>query len=153
MDRTGSSGAGYLLPRYERDRNFFQNLNGMFHGLIVDRARGVVTVFNDRYSMHRLCYHEAGNTFTSVVRQRRFWLRVPNCSSINQRSLGEFVSLSCVLENRTIFKDVQVFPAAFRLGIQERCTDGTNPHTSSRGSGKIRLHSRRSRFMTNCVRL
>jgi asparagine synthase (glutamine-hydrolysing) len=108
----GSSGAGYLLPRYEQDRDFFQNLNGMFHGLIADRARGVVTVFNDRYSMHRLCYHEAGDTFYFGSEAKAILAARHGLRSIDQRSLGEFVSFSCVLENRTIFKDVQVLPAA-----------------------------------------
>ena len=108
----GSSAAGYLLQRYEQDRNFFQNLNGMFHGLIVDRGRGVVTVFNDRYSMHRLCYHQAGSTFYFGSEAKAILAARPELRSIDQRSLGEFVSLSCVLENRTIFKEVQVLPAA-----------------------------------------
>ncbi len=77
----GSSEAGYLLQRYEQDRNFFQDLNGMFHGLVADRARGVVTLFNDRYNMHRLSYHQASDTFYSAARRRRFWPRVPNCAA------------------------------------------------------------------------
>ena len=55
----GSNESGYLVQLYEEDSNFIQNLNGMFHGLIVDRARGAVTLFNDRYGMHRLYYHES----------------------------------------------------------------------------------------------
>jgi asparagine synthase (glutamine-hydrolysing) len=108
----GSSGAGYLLQRYEHDRDFFQNLNGMFHGLIADRARGVVTLFNDRYNMHRLCYHQAADTFYFGCEAKAILAVRPELRSIDGRSLGEFVSLSCVLENRTIFKAVQVLPAA-----------------------------------------
>ena len=108
----GSSEAGYLLQRYEQDRNFLRNLNGMFHGLVADRARGVVTLFNDRYNMHRLCYHQASDTFYFGCEAKAILAARPELRSMDGRSLGEFVSLSCVLENRTIFKGVQVLPAA-----------------------------------------
>ena len=108
----GSSGAGYLLQRYEQDRDFFRNLNGMFHGLIADRARGMVTLFNDRYSMHRLCYHQVTDTFYFGCEAKAILAARPELRSMDRRSLGEFVSLGCVLENRTIFKEVQALPAA-----------------------------------------
>src|SRR5437879_6225780 len=53
----GSNESAYLVELYEEDPHFVQSLNGIFHGLIVDRARGVVILFNDRYGMHRLYYH------------------------------------------------------------------------------------------------
>jgi len=108
----GSSEAGYLLQRYEEDQNFIQNLNGMFHGVIADRIRGVVTLFNDRYNMHRLCYHQATDAFYFGCEAKAILAARPELRSVDARSLGEFVSLSCVLENRTIFKAVQVLPAA-----------------------------------------
>src|SRR5207248_3098345 len=36
----------HLLQRYKQDCNFIQRLNGIFHGLIADRARGSVILFN-----------------------------------------------------------------------------------------------------------
>jgi len=108
----GSSEAGYLIQRYEEDPSFLQNLNGMFHGLIVDRARGVVTIFNDRYNMHRLCYHQATDAFYFGCEVKAILAARPELRSADARSLGEFVALSCVLENRTIFKAIQVLPAA-----------------------------------------
>ena len=110
--RHGSSGAGYLLRRYEQDKNFIQNLNGMFHGVIADRARGTATLFNDRYSMHRLCYHQASDGFYFGCEAKAILAARPELRRVDARSLGEFVSLSCVLENRTIFNAVHVLPAA-----------------------------------------
>jgi len=108
----GSSEAGYLIPRYQEDPSFIQNLNGMFHGLIADRARGVVTLFNDRYNMHRLCYHQANGTIYFGCEAKAILAARPDLRTADARSLGEFVSLSCVLEDRTIFKGIQVLPAA-----------------------------------------
>ncbi len=107
-----SSESGYLIQRYEKDSNFVQNLNGMFHGLIADRVRGVVTLFNDRYNMHRICYHQANDAFYFGSEAKAILAARPELRTADTRSIGEFVSLSCVLENRTIFKDIQVLPAA-----------------------------------------
>jgi len=107
----GSSEAGYLIER-SQEPNFIPNLNGMFHGLVANRARGVVTLFNDRYGMHRLCYHQTSDTFYFGCEAKAILAARPDLRTPDARSLGEFVSLSCVLENRTIFKGIQVLPAA-----------------------------------------
>ena len=56
-------GPAYLVHAYEDDPAFPASLNGIFHGLAVDRQRGNVLLFNDRYGMHRLCFHEAKDGF------------------------------------------------------------------------------------------
>src|SRR6185295_10491826 len=54
-----ANGSAYLASRYEEDRNFFKNLNGRFHGLVIDRRAGSATLFNDRFGLQRIYYHEA----------------------------------------------------------------------------------------------
>src|ERR1043165_5717356 len=51
----GPDGHGYLVHVAEEDASFPASLNGRFHGLLIDRARGSVSLFNDRYAMHRVC--------------------------------------------------------------------------------------------------
>ncbi len=104
--------AGYLVHLYEEDPNFGQNLNGMFHGLVVDRTRGLVTLFNDRYGMHRLYYHESSDCFYFAAEAKAILAVCPELRESDSRSLGEFVACSCVLGNRTIFKNIHLLPAA-----------------------------------------
>src|SRR5579863_5218265 len=59
----GHSRSSYLVHLAENNPEFVAKLTGMFHGLLVDRARGTVTLFNDRYGMHRLYYHEGKDGF------------------------------------------------------------------------------------------
>jgi asparagine synthase (glutamine-hydrolysing) len=106
-----SSESGYLLHLYQENPNFVQNLNGMFHGLIVDPARGVVTIFNDRYGMHRLYYHESNDGFYFATEAKAILAVRAELRESDPRGLGEFVACSCVLENRTIFKGIHVLPA------------------------------------------
>ncbi len=104
--------AGYLVHLYEEDPNFSQNLNGMFHGLVVDRTRGLVTLFNDRYGMHRLYYHESNDCFYFAPEAKAILAVCPELRESDSRSLGEFVACSCVLGNRTIFRNIHLLPAA-----------------------------------------
>jgi asparagine synthase (glutamine-hydrolysing) len=104
--------AGHLVHLYEEDPNFSHNLNGMFHGLVVDRTRGLVTLFNDRYGMHRLYYHESSDCFYFAAEAKAILAVCPELRESDSRSLGEFVACSCVLGNRTIFKNIHLLPAA-----------------------------------------
>ena len=49
------------------------HVNGRFHGLIVDRAAQTATLFNDRYGMYRMYYHEAGHAVYFSGTRERFW--------------------------------------------------------------------------------
>jgi asparagine synthase (glutamine-hydrolysing) len=106
------SQAQYLVRSYEEDPDFIAQLNGMFHGVVADCRRGLVTVFNDRYGMHRLCYHNSGSAFYFAAEAKAILAVRPELRRIHPRSLGEFVACSCVLQDRTIFEDIQVLPAA-----------------------------------------
>lgn len=106
------SPAGYLLERYLREPSFVAGLNGRFHGLIIDRGQETLTLFNDRYGMHRLYYYESAEAFYFAAEAKAILAACPRLRSVDQRSLGEFVACGCVLENRTLFKDIHVLPAA-----------------------------------------
>ena len=107
-----SSDASYLVHLYEDDPNFLVRLNGMFHGLLVDRARETVTLFNDRYGMHRIYYHETKDAFYFAAEAKAILAVCPELRTADLRGLGELISCGCVLENRTLFQGIQLLPAA-----------------------------------------
>jgi asparagine synthase (glutamine-hydrolysing) len=104
------SGPSYLVHLYEEDPEFPAGLNGLFHGLLADRVQGTATLFNDRYGMHPLYYHEAKEAFYFAAEAKAILAVCPELRSFDLKSLGEFVSLSCVLENRTILKNIYALP-------------------------------------------
>jgi asparagine synthase (glutamine-hydrolysing) len=114
----------YLVRMYEEDPNFLLKLNGLFHGLLVDRSRGIGILFNDRYGMHRLCYYQSNDAFYFGCEAKAILAALPELREADPKGLGEVMACSCVLENRTIFKDIQVLPAGsswvFRNGAIER---------------------------------
>src|SRR6266481_601156 len=117
-------GPGYLIHLYEEDPTFPAGLNGWFHGLIADRTRGTAILFNDRFGMHRLYYHESQDAFYFAAEAKAILAIRPELRRINPQGLGEWIECGCVLENRTLFENLHVLPPAsawvFRNGSVER---------------------------------
>jgi asparagine synthase (glutamine-hydrolysing) len=115
--------SSYLVHRYEDEADFPKGLNGRFHGLVADRRRGTATLFNDRFGLQRLYYHESNDGFYFAPEAKAILKVRPELRSIDPRGLGEFVSCGCVLENRTLFRGVSLLPPGsawiFRNGSLE----------------------------------
>jgi asparagine synthase (glutamine-hydrolysing) len=103
-------GPSYLVHLYEEDPTFPAGLNGRFQGLVADRARGTATLFNDRYGMRRIYYHEAKDAFYFAAEAKAILAVRPELRRAHPRSLGELVSCGCVLENRTLFEGIHLLP-------------------------------------------
>lgn len=118
-----SDGPSYLVHLYEEDPAFPAGLNGRFHGLLADRTHGTATLFNDRYGMHRIYYHESKEAFYFAAEAKAILAVRPELRKADPQGLGELISCGCALENRTIFDGIQVLPAgsawAFRNGALE----------------------------------
>jgi asparagine synthase (glutamine-hydrolysing) len=100
-------------------------LNGRFHGLLVERDRGTITLFNDRFGMHRLYYYESEDAFYFGAEAKAILATCPEVRALDHQGLGEFLACGCVLGDRTIFRNVRLLPPAaawtFRNGaIQSR---------------------------------
>jgi asparagine synthase (glutamine-hydrolysing) len=105
-------GPSYLVHLAEDDPGFPAGLNGMFHGLLTNRRLGTATLFNDRFGMRRLYYHQSADAFYFAAEAKAILAARPELRRIDTRSLGEFVACGCVLENRTLFDGIRVLPAA-----------------------------------------
>ena len=96
----------------EKDPSFPKSLNGRFHGVLADRRGGTVTLFNDRYGMGRIYYHEANDGFYFAAEAKAILAVRPELRSVEADGLAEFISCGCTLENRTLFKRIGVLPPA-----------------------------------------
>jgi asparagine synthase (glutamine-hydrolysing) len=117
-------GPSYLVHRYEEEPDFPKGLNGRFHGLAADRRCGAVMLFNDRFGLQRIYYHQAKDAFYFAAEAKAILEVRPELRRTDPRGLGEFVVCGCVLENRTLFPDVHVLPPgsawSFRDGKLEK---------------------------------
>src|SRR6266481_2687660 len=81
--------SSYLVHLYEEDASFPAGLNGRFHGLVADRDRGIATLFNDRYGMHRIYYHESKESFYFAVEAKAILAVRPGLRRADLRGMGE----------------------------------------------------------------
>ncbi len=105
-------GPSYLAHLYEEDPSFPRGLNGKFHGLLMDRTRGSAMLFNDRYGMNRVFYHESKDAFYFAAEAKAILAVLPELRRVDSRGVGEFIVCGAVLENRTLFESIQVLPQA-----------------------------------------
>ena len=100
------------LARLAEHSLFPTDLNGRFHGLLVNALTGVATLFNDRFGMHRLYYYQAVGTFYFASEAKAILSVCPETRELNFQSLGELVSCGAALENRSLFRGISVLPPA-----------------------------------------
>ncbi len=107
-----AEGASYLVHLYEEDSGFPAGLNGRFQGILADKRRQTAMLFNDRFGLHRLYYHEAKDAFFFSAEAKAILAVRPELRTLDPRAMGEFVTCGCVLENRSLFPRVDVLPPA-----------------------------------------
>jgi asparagine synthase (glutamine-hydrolysing) len=104
------TGPSYLVHLYEEDPDFLRNLNGRFHGMVADRRNETTTLFNDRFGLQRIYYHEAKDAFYFSAEAKAILAVRPELRNMDSQSLGEYIACGCVLENRTLFSAVRALP-------------------------------------------
>jgi asparagine synthase (glutamine-hydrolysing) len=107
----GSNDASYLVHLYEEAGcAFLEKRNGWFSGVLLDLREQKVVLFNDRYGVNRIYYHEdkAGLYFSSEAKSLLKIL--PGTRRLNLRSLGEVLCCEAVLQNRSLFSGISLLP-------------------------------------------
>jgi len=107
----GSEDASYLVHLYEeRGYEFLGRLNGWFSGVLVDLREQKCVLFNDRYGVNRIYYHEDALGFYFSSEAKSLLQILPGTRQLNPRSLGELVSSDAVLQNRSLFSGISLLP-------------------------------------------
>jgi len=107
----GSDDASYLVHLYEEvGYEFLEKLNGWFSGVLLDLREQKFILFNDRYGVNRLYYHEDASGFYFSSEAKALLKILPRTRQLNQRSLGEVLCCEAVLENRSLFSEISLLP-------------------------------------------
>lgn len=103
--------ANYLVQLYEEiGLKFIERLNGWFSGVLVDLREHVIVVFNDRYGLSRIYYHENAAGFYFSSEAKSLLKILPELRQLDLTSLAETFSCGCVLQNRTLFSRISLLP-------------------------------------------
>lgn len=103
--------ATYLVHLYEEaGPRFFETLNGWFCGVLVDLRDRSIILFNDRYGLKRIYYHENNEGFYFSSEAKSLLRVLPKLRKIDNKGLAEMFSCGCVLQNRTLYPGVFLVP-------------------------------------------
>jgi len=105
------TGGDCLVHLYEEQgEKFFEQLNGLFSGLLIDRRRRKVFLFNDRYGLDRIYWHETADAFYFASEAKALLRVLPELREFDREGVAQFLGASCPLEGRTLFRNVQLLP-------------------------------------------
>src|SRR6266480_214525 len=107
----GSDDASYLVHLYEEmGCAFLGKLNGWFSGVLLDLREQKFVLFNDRYGVNRIYYHEDSRGFYFASEAKALLKILPGTRQLDLRSLGEVLSCEAVLQDRTLFSGISLLP-------------------------------------------
>jgi asparagine synthase (glutamine-hydrolysing) len=107
----GSDDASYLVHLYEEmGCELLEKLNGWFSGVLLDLREEKLILFNDRYGVNRLYYHEDAGGFYFSSEAKALLKILPATRQLNLRSVGELVCCEAILQNRSLFSGISLIP-------------------------------------------
>ena len=113
----GSGNAKYLITLYEAmGLRFIEKLNGWFSGLLVDVRRHLAVLFNDRYGLGRVYYHEDPDRFYFSSEAKSLLEVLPSLRRLDLRGVAETFACGSVLQDRTLFAGISLLPGAAQGG-------------------------------------
>lgn len=102
-----------ILNHYERSgEDFVEALNGWFSGLVIDRKRCQVLLFNDRYGMSRLFLHQSKEGMFFSSEAKALLAVLPECREFDLKGLTEYVTCGCTISDRSLYKNIKIMPGA-----------------------------------------
>ena len=105
------TGGAWLVHFYEaRGDKFFEELNGLFSGLLVDRRQKKVFLFNDRFGMERIYWHETADAFYFATEAKALLRVLPELREFDADGVAHFFGVGCTMGWRTLFRGVQLLP-------------------------------------------
>ena len=109
------TGGGWLVHFYEKNGDaFFEKLNGLFSGLLIDQRRRKVFLFNDRYGMERIYWHETADAFYFASEAKALLRVLPDLREFDREGVAQYLGVSCPLVDRTLFCGVKLLPGGAR---------------------------------------
>jgi asparagine synthase (glutamine-hydrolysing) len=114
--------ASRILQCYEeQDVSFLARLNGMFSGLLFDRRRRKVLLFNDRFGLERLYYCEKNETVIFASEAKALLRVLPETRALDDEAVMQFLAYGCTMRERSLFRNVRVLPGASLWSITDGC--------------------------------
>jgi asparagine synthase (glutamine-hydrolysing) len=103
----------WLVHLYEEQgEQFFGNLNGLFSGLLIDKRKGKAFLFNDRFGVERIYWHQTADTFYFASEAKALLRILPESRRFDEQGVAQFLAYGTTFEERTLFKGISFMPGA-----------------------------------------
>jgi len=103
----------WLVHLYEEEgERCFEKVNGLFSGLLMDRRLGKALLFNDRYGMERIYWHESNDAIYFASEAKALLRVLPGTRAFDEQGVAQFLAHGCTLEGRTLFEGIHLLPGA-----------------------------------------
>jgi asparagine synthase (glutamine-hydrolysing) len=107
----GKNKGDWLVHLYEEEGDrFFEQLNGLFSGLLLDKRQGKAFLFNDRYSMERIYWHETNDALYFASEAKALLRVLPELRAFDDEGVAQFLTYGCTFETRTLFRGISLLP-------------------------------------------
>jgi asparagine synthase (glutamine-hydrolysing) len=98
----------WLIPLYlELGDRFFEQLNGLFSGLLIDQREEKAFLFNDRYGMERVYWHETEESFFFASEAKSLLRVIPELREFDWSGVEQLLNLGCTVGERTLFRGIR----------------------------------------------
>jgi len=107
----GETAGSWLVHLYEEEgQRFFEKLNGLFSGLLIDKRQRKAFLFNDRYGVERIYWHETADSIFFASEAKALLRILPELKAFDKEGVAQFLTFGCTLEGRTLFRGIQLLP-------------------------------------------
>src|SRR6266436_4192064 len=107
----GEAAGSWLVHLYEEEGDqFFEKLNGLFSGLLIDKKRNRAFLFNDRYGLERIYWHDTKDATYFASEAKALLSVLPELRQFDEEGVAQYLTLGCTVEERTLFRGVQLLP-------------------------------------------
>jgi asparagine synthase (glutamine-hydrolysing) len=104
---------GWLVHLYEeKGHQFVESLNGLFSGLLIDTTQRKAFLFNDRYGVQRIYWHESDEALYFSSEAKALLHVLPELRAFDLDGVNQFLTVGCTMEGRTLFNGMGLLPSA-----------------------------------------
>jgi asparagine synthase (glutamine-hydrolysing) len=116
----GQSAGSCLVHIYEEEGNrFFEKLNGLFSGLLIDKRQSKAFLFNDRYGVERIYWHETKDAVFFASEAKALLRVLPQLRAFDREGVAQFLTFGCTLGQRSLFRGIQLLTGASVWSFEE----------------------------------
>jgi asparagine synthase (glutamine-hydrolysing) len=100
-----------LIRLYEGEGlKFVEKLNGLFCGLLIDKTQRKIVLFNDRYGIKRIYFHENNGNFYFASEAKALLRILPEQRQFDTESLANYLTFGSTLDWKTLFRGIEIIP-------------------------------------------